>query len=70
MIKSDKYRDALVNTAKKLSKVQQDFAKSESGAPIETYLQYLSLLYDEKAAEIIQYLDIYRIRSENQFGGV
>jgi ferredoxin len=59
MIMSDAHRVALLHIANKLSKVQQGVPKNANGDPTGTYLMYLSLLYDEEAAEIIQHLEVF-----------
>lgn len=59
MIESEEHRTALINIAKKLSKVQQGVAKDEKGEPSENYLEYLSLLYDPESAEIVQHLEVF-----------
>ena len=48
-----------MNIAKKLSKVTQGVAIDEKGNPTDTYLEYLSLMYDSEAAEIVQHLEIF-----------
>ena len=57
MIDSNEHRAALMNIAKKLSKVRQGIAKNSEGEPSETYLEYLSLLYSSEEAEIVQHLE-------------
>ncbi len=59
MISSDAHRVALLNIADKLSKVQQGVAKDENGEPTETYLTYLSLMYNPEAAEVVQHLEVF-----------
>ena len=43
-------KKALINIAKKIDKVGQGIARDENGEPTETYLEYLSLMYDAKQA--------------------
>ena len=59
MISSDAHRVALLHIANKLSKVQQGVPKNANGDPTGTYLMYLSLLYDEEAAEVVQHLEVF-----------
>lgn len=59
MIMSDAHRVALLHIANKLSKVPQGVAKNANGDPTGTYLMYLSLLYDEEAAELVQHLEVF-----------
>jgi len=59
MISSDAHRVALLHIANKLSKVQQGVPKNANGDPTGTYLMYLSLIYDEEAAEVVQHLEVF-----------
>ena len=52
-------RAALMNIANKINKVTQGVAIDENGNPTDTYLEYLSLMYDSEVAEIVQHLEIF-----------
>lgn len=52
-------KEALIKIAEKLSKVQQGTAKDRRGNISETYLKYLSLMYNPQEAELVQHLDIF-----------
>ncbi|MHA1377529.1 MAG: ATP-binding protein [Candidatus Helarchaeota archaeon] len=52
-------KSALIKIAEKLSKVQQGVPKDEEGNISETYLKYLSLMYNSQEAEIIQHLEVF-----------
>ena len=58
MIDSKEHRTALKNIAEKLSPVQQGVPRNEKGEITETYLEYLSLMYDPETAEIVQHLQV------------
>ncbi len=59
MIVSNKHKENLVKIAKKLEKKSQSFPKDENGEPTETYLEYLSLMYDPEVAELVIPLPIF-----------
>ncbi|NVM03356.1 MAG: 4Fe-4S binding protein [Candidatus Helarchaeota archaeon] len=59
MSDSIKNRLALLKIAEKLSKVQQGVAKDDKGNVSETYLKYLSLMYNPEEAEIVQHLGVF-----------
>jgi Pyruvate/2-oxoacid:ferredoxin oxidoreductase delta subunit/predicted transcriptional regulator len=52
-------KETLTKIAEKLSKIQQGVARDENGKISETYLQYLSLMYGPKDAEIVQHLEVF-----------
>ncbi|MHA1298714.1 MAG: hypothetical protein ACTSO9_04635 [Candidatus Helarchaeota archaeon] len=52
-------KEALIKIAEKLSKIQQGVPKDEKGNISETYLRYLSLMYNGEAAEIVQHLGVF-----------
>lgn len=59
MIESEEYRKNLLNIARRLKYAWHSVPTDEAGEPTETYLEYLSLLYNPEVAEIIQALDIF-----------
>ncbi|MHA1379263.1 MAG: 4Fe-4S binding protein [Candidatus Helarchaeota archaeon] len=56
---SDDYRGALIKIAKKLSLSSMSIPKDENGGPTNTYIEYLSLLYNPEEAEIVQELEVF-----------
>ncbi|MHA1271415.1 MAG: ATP-binding protein [Candidatus Helarchaeota archaeon] len=54
-----KNRDAYINIANKLSVIRQGVPKDKNGNPSETYLKYLSLMYNPEEAQIIQHLEVF-----------
>ena len=59
MIESQEHKDDLIKLAKKLLYSRQSFAKDEKGEPTETYLEYLSLMYNPEVAKLIQHLPVF-----------
>lgn len=55
MIVNDKHRQNLLNIANRLHFIPTN----EDGDPTETYLEYLSLMYDPEIAELIQHLELF-----------
>ena len=58
MIESDEHRNDLIKIANKLRRIQQGIPTDEKGDPTETYLEYLSLMYDPTAAKIVQHFPV------------
>ncbi|MFW9820050.1 MAG: 4Fe-4S binding protein [Candidatus Thorarchaeota archaeon] len=59
MIVSNKHKENLIKIAKKLEKKSQSFPKDENGEPTETYLEYLSLMYDPEVAKLVLPLPVF-----------
>ena len=59
MIVSNKHKEDLVKVAKKLERKTQSFPKDENGEPTDTYLEYLSLMYDPDVAELVIPLPVF-----------
>jgi NAD-dependent dihydropyrimidine dehydrogenase PreA subunit len=59
MIASNKHKEDLIKIAKKLERKSQSFPKDENGEPTETYLEYLSLMYEPVVAELVIPLPIF-----------
>jgi heterodisulfide reductase subunit A-like polyferredoxin len=59
MIESEEYRANLIKIAERLRKKQQGIPTDEKGDPSETYLEYLSLMYNAQAARIVQHLPVF-----------
>ncbi len=59
MIVSNEHKENLIKIAKKLEKKSQSFPKDENGEPTETYLEYLSLMYNPDVAELVIPLPIF-----------
>ena len=59
MIESEEYKEDLFKIAKKLERSPQSYPKDENGEPTETYLEYLSLMYQPKIAKLVQHLPVF-----------
>jgi len=59
MIKSEEYKEDLIKIAKKLERFPQSYPKDENREPTETYLEYLSLMYEPKIAKLVQHLPVF-----------
>jgi len=59
MIESEEHRSNLLEIAKKLQKKSQSCPTDENGEPTETYLEYISLMYNPEAAKIVKHLSIF-----------
>lgn len=59
MIESEEHKANLIQIAENLRKIQQGIPTDENGNPSETYLEYLSLMYNAEAAEIVQHLTVF-----------
>ncbi|MBD3213858.1 MAG: hypothetical protein GF311_14710 [Candidatus Lokiarchaeota archaeon] len=59
MIESEEHKKDLLEIAKKLQKKSQSCPTNENGEPTETYLEYLSLMYNPEVAKIAKHLSIF-----------
>lgn len=59
MIESANHKKALIQIAENLRKKQQGIPTDKDGNPSETYLEYLSLMYNAEAADIVQHLPVF-----------
>jgi len=59
MIVNDKHRQDLLNLANRLKYEWHSIPTNEDGDPTETYLEYLSLMYDPEIAVLIQHLELF-----------
>ena len=59
MIEPDQYKQDLIKIAKKLERSSQSYPKDENGEPTETYLDYLSLMYDPEIAKLVLPLPVF-----------
>jgi ferredoxin len=59
MIESNEHKNNLLNLARRLKYEWHSVPTDENGEPTETYLEYLSLMFDSKIAEIIQALEFF-----------
>lgn len=59
MIVNEKHRQNLMNIANKLRVAWYSIPTDEKGDPTETYLEYMSLMYDLEIAELVQHLDLF-----------
>jgi len=59
MIVNKNHRQDLLKIAKKLQGFAHSCPTDENGEPTETYLEYLSLMYNPEIAKIIQHLELF-----------
>ena len=59
MIVNEKHRQSLISMANKLRVAWYSIPTDEKGDPTETYLEYMSLMYDLEIAELVQHLDLF-----------
>ncbi len=59
MIINQEHQDNLIKIAKKLERKSQSFPSDEKGEPTDTYLEYLSLMYDPEIAKIVIHLPVF-----------
>ena len=59
MIETEEHKQDLIEIAKKLEYKSQSFPKDHKGEPTETYLEYLSLMYNPNIAEIVKELPVF-----------
>ena len=59
MLESKEHEEDLILIAKKLEYKSQSYPKNENGEPTETYLKYLSLMYEPKIAKIVKELPVF-----------
>ena len=59
MIASKEYKNDLIKFADKLRYKAQSFPKDENGTPTETYLEYISMMYDPEIIKIALELDVF-----------
>jgi len=59
MIESEDHRKNLLKLAKRLKYEWYSVPLDENGEPTETYLEYLSMMYNPEIAEIVQALDFF-----------
>ncbi|MFW9898737.1 MAG: 4Fe-4S binding protein [Candidatus Thorarchaeota archaeon] len=59
MIENEKHRQNLLNIAHRLKYAWYSIPTIEKGEPTETYLEYLSIMYNPEIAELIQNLELF-----------
>ena len=59
MIVNDKHREDLIKIAKRLIRKPHSIPTDENEKPTETYIEYLSLMYNPEIAKIVQYLPVF-----------
>ena len=59
MIVNKNHRQDLLKIAKKLQGFSRSCPTDENGEPTETYLEYLSLMYNPEIAKIVQHLELF-----------
>ena len=59
MIVNEKHRENLLKIANRLKYEWYSIPTNENGEPTETYIEYLSLMYEPEIADIIQHLEFF-----------
>ncbi|MBD3213606.1 MAG: hypothetical protein GF311_13440 [Candidatus Lokiarchaeota archaeon] len=59
MIENEEHRKDLIDIANKLKVKSQSCPTDENGNPTETYLEYISLMYNPEVAKIAKHLEIF-----------
>jgi ferredoxin len=59
MIESETHRQNLINIAEKIESKYKRNPIDGKGNPTETYLEYLSLMYDSEISEMVQHLEVF-----------
>ena len=59
MIASNEHKEDLITIAKKLERKSMSYPKDEQGEPTETYLEYLSLMYNPEIAQVVIELPVF-----------
>ncbi len=59
MIESKEHREDLIIIAKKMIRKPHSCPTDENGEPTETYLEYISLMYNPEIVKIVQHLPIF-----------
>jgi len=59
MIVSKEHKEDLITIAKKLERKAMSYPKDEYGEPTETYLEYLSLMYNPEIAKVVIALPVF-----------
>jgi hypothetical protein len=58
MIESEEHKANLIQIAENLRRIQQGIPTDKDGNPSETFLEYLSLMYNAEAAELVKHLPV------------
>lgn len=61
MIESKEHKENLLAIAKKLQKKSQSCPTDENGNPTETYMEYISMMFDPEVAKIAKHLSIFPV---------
>jgi len=59
MIRSEDHKKNLITIAKKLERKSQSYPKDANGEPTDTYLKYLSIMYNPEIAGIVKHLPVF-----------
>ena len=59
MIENEEYRNDLIKIANKLIRKPHSVPTDEKDVPTETYIEYLSLMYNPEIAKIVQHLPVF-----------
>ncbi len=59
MIVNNEHREDLIKIAKKLIRKPHSIPTDENDEPTETYIEYLSLMYNPEMAKIVQVLPVF-----------
>lgn len=59
MIASKEHEENLIKFAEKMRYKAQSFPKDENGQPTETYIQYISMMYDPEVIKIVLEIEVF-----------
>lgn len=59
MIVNNEHKEILINIAKKLIRKPHSVPTDENDEPTETYIEYLSLMYNPEISKIVQHLPVF-----------
>ena len=59
MIVNEDHKEDLIKIAKKLIRKPHSVPTDENEEPTETYIEYLSLMYNPEIAKIVQHLPVF-----------
>ena len=61
MIETKEHRSDLLQIARRLQKKSQSCPTNENGEPTETYLEYISMMFEPEVAKIAKFLTIFPV---------
>ena len=59
MIVNEEHKEDLIKIAKKLIRKPHSIPTDENNEPTETYIEYLSLMYNPEIAKLVQFFPVF-----------